>query len=191
MPKKILVLLGNPNRESLCGALADRYAAAATQAGHEVRVLALSDVPVDLQWAGYRTGRPEADWVLKVQAEIAWSQHLVLVTPMWWGGPPAALKALLDRVLLPDFAFRYRDQGAPERLLSGRSARMIVTADSPGWWFVHLLKAPFLKLMRVQVLEFCGFKPVKHTLFPNVRKSSAQLRAAWLDMVAQLGASGA
>lgn len=43
MSKKILVILGHPQKESLCGSLAEVYAA-----GGEVRTLALGDLAFDL-----------------------------------------------------------------------------------------------------------------------------------------------
>jgi len=48
MSKKILVILGHPQKESLCGSLAEVYAAGAIAAGGEVRTLALGDLAFDL-----------------------------------------------------------------------------------------------------------------------------------------------
>lgn len=37
--KRMLVILGHPSNDSFCGAVSERYVEAATQAGHEVRLL--------------------------------------------------------------------------------------------------------------------------------------------------------
>ena len=55
MSKKILVILGHPQKESLCGALAEAYAAGAIAAGGEVRTLDLGDLAFDpILWNGYK-----------------------------------------------------------------------------------------------------------------------------------------
>lgn len=47
MSRSILILLGHPDRDSLCGALAQRYATAARNAGHRVHMIALGDLQFD------------------------------------------------------------------------------------------------------------------------------------------------
>jgi len=45
--KRMLVILGHPSNESFCGAVSERYVEAATQAGHEVRLLRLDTLDFD------------------------------------------------------------------------------------------------------------------------------------------------
>lgn len=188
---RILVLTGHPRRDSLCGALASSYADAAETAGHEVRRLALADLPVDLTPPDYsREARPEP-WAAEVQAALAWCEHLVLVSPLWWGGPPAALKALFDRVLLPGFAFRYRSGSSLwDALLKGRSARVVLTMDTPPLFFRWAYGAAYERQLRNQVLGFCGFRPVRFTLLGVVKRSTEDQRRNWLRIVHRLGAAG-
>lgn len=47
MNKRILVILGHPVKDSLCGALAESYANGAKAAGNEVRFISLSDLSFD------------------------------------------------------------------------------------------------------------------------------------------------
>ena len=42
------------------------------------------------------------------------------------GDVPALLKAFFEQVGRPNFAFRYREKGLPEKLLKSRSARVVV-----------------------------------------------------------------
>ena len=59
MSRSILILLGHPDRDSLCGALAQRYATAAENAGHRVRLIALGDLEFDpVLRHGYRQIQP-------------------------------------------------------------------------------------------------------------------------------------
>ena len=136
MPKRILVLDGHPGPDSLCGALAAAYAEGAIRAGHDVALLRLSDMTFDPDMgAGFDADKPLEPCLAEVQDKIAWCEHLVIVHPMWWGLMPAKLKGLLDRVLLPGFAFRYTSgKMLPDKLLQGRTAEVLVTADSPRWY---------------------------------------------------------
>ncbi|PLX36297.1 MAG: NADPH:quinone reductase [Hyphomicrobiales bacterium] len=183
---KILVLTGHPKNDSLCAALAERYATAAEAAGHSVRRLRLGDIEMDSAPPDFSKSEREwlADWVKDAQDDISWSEHLVLVTPMWWGSVPAALKHFFDRVLMPGFALRYTKGGSGwAQLLSGRTARVIITGDTP-WFFLRWLYGkPIVKELRAQVFEFCGFKPVRTTYFGPVVKSTPAGREKWLTEV--------
>ena len=109
MNKRILVILGHPAQDSLCGALAQAYVKGAEAAGHEVRSLALGSLRFDpILREGYNCIQPLEPDLLAAQEAITWAQHLVFVYPIWWGSIPALLKGFFDRVLLPGFAFRFR-----------------------------------------------------------------------------------
>lgn len=133
MSRSILILLGHPDRDSLCGALAQRYATAAENAGHQVRLIALGELEFDpVLRHGYRQIQPLEPDLQDDADAIEACDHLVLVYPTWWGAMPALLKGFFDRVLLPGYAFRYRrDSVWWDRLLAGRSARVITTLDTP------------------------------------------------------------
>ncbi len=47
--------------------------------------------------------------MLEIQQEILAADHLVFVYPNWWATFPALLKGFIDRVFLPNFAFKYRE----------------------------------------------------------------------------------
>src|SRR6188472_487376 len=64
---------------------------------------------------------------------VVWSEHIVLVFPLWLGTMPALLKAFLEQVMRPGTAFAYPDKGGgfTKSLLRGRSARVLVTMGIP------------------------------------------------------------
>ena len=137
MSKRVLVILGHPGTHSFCSALADSYIAAAKDASHDVRVMRLGDLRFDpVLREGYQQVQALEPDLLQAQANIHWAEHLVLVYPIWWGGIPALLKGFFDRILLPGFAFQYREGKAfPAKLLKGRSAHLLVTMDTPPWYY--------------------------------------------------------
>jgi putative NADPH-quinone reductase len=182
MGKRILVILGHPSSNSFCAALAERYAQSALRAGHEVRQLFLGTMDFDpVLRDGYQQVQPlEAD-LRQAQADILWAQHLTLVYPIWWGGIPALLKGFFDRVFLPGFAFKYREGKAfPDKLLRGRSAHLLVTMDTPPWYYRWVYRMPGLHQVRKTTLAFCGIEPRRTLTFGPILGASAVQREAWL-----------
>lgn len=182
MGKRILVILGHPSSDSFCGALAERYAQSALRAGHEVRQLFLGRMDFDpVLREGYQQVQPLEVDLRRAQADILWAEHLTLVYPIWWGGVPALLKGFFDRVFLPGFAFKYRAGKAfPDKLLHGRSAHLLVTMDTPPWYYRWVYRMFGLHQIRKTTLAFCGIEPKRTLTFGPILGASAGQREAWL-----------
>ena len=126
--------------------------------------------------------------MLAAQADITWAHHLVWVYPIWWGAMPALLKGFIDRVLLPGYAFKYRKGSSLwDKLLAGRSAELLVTMDSPPWYFRWVTRMPGHHQMKKAILEFCGISPVQVHSFGPVRSASTERLAQWVEKARQLG----
>jgi len=188
-PRKVLVIIGHPRRDSFCGALADAYARGAREAGHEVRVVALGDLAFDpIRRTGYGDTPPLEPDLQRAQKDIAWCDHMAWAYPNWWGTMPALMKGFIDRAILPGFAFRYREgKTFWDRLLSGRSARLLVTMDTPPLWYRWVIGRPGHNQMRRSVLGFCGVRPVRVSQFGVVKKASPARRDTWLRETHHLG----
>ena len=188
MTKRVLVILGHPSGESFCGALTGCYVEAAKKAGHEVRVLWLGALNFDpVLRAGYRGAQTLEPDLLNAQADITWAQHLVFIYPIWWGGIPALMKGFFDRVFLPGFAFQYRTGKAfPDPLLKGRTAHLVVTMDTPPWYYRWVYRMPGIHQVRKTTLQFCGIKPLKTLTFGPLLGSSERQRNGWLKQVQRL-----
>ncbi|MBP5957908.1 NAD(P)H-dependent oxidoreductase [Pseudomonas anatoliensis] len=183
MGKRILLILGHPSTTSFCAALAERYAQSALDAGHEVRQLRLGEMVFDpVLRDGYQQIQALEDDLNAAQSDILWAEHLTLVYPIWWGGIPALLKGFFDRVLLPGFAFKYRKGKAfPDKLLNGRTAHLLVTMDTPPWYYRLIYRMPGLHEVRKTTLQFCGIKPLRTLTFGPVLGSTDQQRRSWLQ----------
>lgn len=188
MGKRVAVIVGHPAADSWCGALADSYAVAARAGGHEVRMVHLAQLDFDPSLhEGYRQIQALEPDLLAAQATVAWAEHLVIAYPIWWGSVPALLKGFLDRILLPGFAFKYRPGRAfPEQLLRGRSAQLLVSMDTPPWYFRWVYRMPGIVQLKKTTLEFCGIAPVKVAAFEPLIASSPAQRASWLVKAARL-----
>jgi len=196
--KRIFVILGHPRSSSFSSALAKSYAAGAVGAGGEVRCAALSEMSFDpILHYGFPTESADSQQDLETclqeaQANIGWAERLVFAYPNWWGGPPGLLKGFIDRVLLPGFAFQFgTDSPRPKKLLTGRSARLLVTMDSSSEWNLQTYRSAGNNMMCYPILGFCGIQPVEISEFDQVIVSSAEQRESWLAEAQSLGARDA
>lgn len=192
LKKKILIIDGHPNENSFCAAIARAYAAGAKEGEIELRTLSLRNLKFELNLRqGYQKIQELEPDLIEAQNLIKWCEHLVVIYPIWWGSFPALLKGFLDRCLLPGFGFKYHSSGPFwDRLLSGRSARVIATSDAPAYYnlIVHF-NAP-VKIMKNMVLGFCGFKPVSTTVYGSIKTLNDAKKAKILKEVASLGRKG-
>ncbi|WP_263138704.1 NAD(P)H-dependent oxidoreductase [Pseudomonas sp. RIT-PI-AD] len=189
MSKNILVILGHPSSDSLCAHLADAYVSGATQAGHQVRQIRLGDLAFDpILHEGYKKIQPLEPDLVQAQEAITWANHLVFVYPTWWGAMPALLKGFFDRIFLPGFAFKYRDNSKFwDRLLAGRSAHLLVTMDTPPWYYRWVFRMPGHNQMKKTILEFSGIKPVKVSNFGPILGSTQKQKENWTAQVLDYG----
>lgn len=189
--KRILVLDGHPGEQTLSRSLAEAYRQAAEQAGHEVRLAHLNEMVFDSDFGGggYRSTKPLEPDLQQVLSDLKWSEHFVLVAPMWWGGLPAKLKGLFDRVLLPGETFdtRRKRKGFPFPLLGGRTARVVMTSDTPGWLMAAFYRNALFTQLRRQILGFVGIKPTRITHLSGASGASPDVVGRWLRQVEKLG----
>ncbi len=187
--KKIFVLIGHPDPDSFTAALAQSYIEGALSKGHEVRVQSLGDMNFDpILHKGYKVIQELEQDLLDSQANIRWSDHWVIIHPLWWGAAPALLKGYFDRILLPGFGFKYEaGKMSPKKLLKNRSARVVLVSDTPTWWLYLAYGAGWLKIMKRQVLAFCGFHSIKFHNLAVIRESTEAYRAKLQRKAYELG----
>lgn len=187
--KRILLILGTPKHDSLCQALAEAYTQGARGEGHIVHQLRLGELQFDpILREGYGQNQALEPDLLEAQRQIHWAEHLVFVYPVWWGGVPALLKGFFDRTFLPGFAFKYRNRSQLwDKLLTGRTADLLVTLDTPPWYFRWIYGAPAHRQMVRTILGFCGIRTRRLAEFAPVRPSSEEQRQGWLRKAERLG----
>lgn len=191
MEKNILLILGHPSENSFCKAIIDAYQKGAEGAGANCKTIYLSRLNFNVNLSdGYRTGESlqlEDDLVASQQL-ILWADHVVLAYPNWWGFMPALTKGFIDRVFLPGFAFKHQSGKIfPEKLLKGKSMRLLITMDTPKWWFYLIYRASQYQILKDIVFGYVGFHPIRFSTFGFMRKSTVKQRNNWLKQIEQLG----
>ena len=187
--KNILLINGHPDKESFNHGIAAAYKKGAIAAGatlQEIKIAELEFNP-NLQF-GYRKRIELEPDLLKAQEQIKWADHLVWVYPVWWGSVPAIMKGFIDRVFLPGFAFKKRENSVWwDKFLTGKTARLICTLDQPAWYYKWVYGSPSHKAMKHLTMQFVGVKKVRITTIGPIRLSKDEFRQKWLRKIEQLG----
>ena len=194
MAKHIAIIQGHPDCtvRHFCHALADEYAKGAEDGGHDVMRIdvATLDVPLLRTKQDFEKGRPP-EAIKRAQDIVAWADHLVIIYPLWLGSMPALLKGFLEQLLRPGFAFEYQKPGGmAKKLLTGKSARIVVTMGMPAFVYRWIFFAHSLKSLKRNTLWFCGIGPVKSTIIGSIDGLTERQRDDWLDEMRGLGDVG-
>jgi putative NADPH-quinone reductase len=195
MSRRILIIQGHPDPAGshFGHALASAYRKGAEAAGHTVEEVHLADLD-------YPMLSSEKEWIegdlpgdlAPVQDRIREAEHLVFFFPLWLGTLPARVKAFLEQVMRPGFAFAAdaRD-GIGERLLKGKSARVVITMGMPGPVYRWYFGAHGYRNLKRNILHFCGIRPVRRCFVGGVAGQNDRGRKRWLERIESLGRKAA
>lgn len=190
MAKNITVIDGHPDpsAERYCHALAEAYAEGARSAGHEVERIDLAEVDVPFlrsqhEWSA---GEPSPA-IRRAQEAIGGADHLVIIYPLWLGTMPALVKAFFEQAFRPGFAIKPGVMSLRPGLLTGKSARIVITMGMPAWIYRWFFLAHSLRSLERNILKFSGIGPIRETLIGGVEAIGQAKRSAWLDTMRRHG----
>ena len=192
MERRIVMIQGHPDtrKKHFGHALAEAYLRGAEHKGHEVRTIEVATLQFD--WL-----RRQEDWnveamsddIKRAQADISWANHIVLVFPLWMGTMPAIVKAFLENALCEGFALENQSaEELPGKKMKGKSARIVVTMGMPAVAYRVFYRSHSVKSLERNILRFCGFKPVRCSIFGGV-DGSEKSRTKYLETMEILGAA--
>ena len=180
-PARIHLFTGHPRSGSLSHALADAYQRGAEGQGAEVRRQDMSGMEFDPDLTdGYHKRKLLEPDLFDFRQNVEWADHLAWIYPTWWGGMPGKMKGLIDRCFLPGWAFAYHDKGHGwDKLLKGKTADVITTADTPGWYSKWGYNNAGKNMVTKQVLGFTGVKVTSYTQFATAKTASEKTIEDW------------
>lgn len=188
---RVLVVQAHPDASAphLCHALAAAYGTGAQESGAEVRTLDLGRLDVPLLRSQHAwEHEPVPEGLRQAQQDIAWAQHIAFFFPLWLGDMPALLKAFLEQVARPGFAFGAGERNAfTAKGLKGRSARIVVTMGMPAFVYRWFFAAHSVRSMKRNVLGFVGIAPVRVTLVGGAGHVAPPRACALLERMRRLG----
>ncbi len=189
---KILIVLGNPNPDSLNHAIAHAVRDDFREGGHEVVFHDLCEE----QFAPMLPVQeiPESGELCpQIQAhceELCSADGIVIVHPNWWGQPPAILKGWIDRVFRPGLAYRFEEddsgEGVPIGLLRARAAVVLNTSNTPQAREQTAFGDPLEAIWRRCIFDLCGVRTFHRKMFAVVVTSTEQQRMRWIEEAKEL-----
>jgi putative NADPH-quinone reductase len=187
--KHILLIQGHPDSSELhfCHALASSYANGAEEAGHLVRKIEVAtlDFPLLRSQKDFEKGAVPAS-LKPFQDDLLWAEHIVVFFPLWAGDMPALLKGFFEQILRPSFtgkSFSFFDK----KILSGRSARVVVTMGMPAVIYRWYFRAHSVKSLERNMLGIVGIGPVQETLIGMTTDMKAEDARKWFKKLETLG----
>lgn len=169
---KIVLLAGSPHAGGTTARLSDEFCAGAEEAGHEVTRFDLSDMEIKLCRscdACARLGKCVMDDGMSlIQPAILAADAVVFVSPLYYYGITANLKAVIDR-------FRPFNQ----KLLGSRKKAVLISACEDGrMWAMNSLNSLFDAMCRYLGWKQCGSVLALGAGTPESLKYSDYLKAA-------------
>lgn len=191
MSKQIAIIQGHPDPKGkhFCHALAKAYAEGSESVGHKVTIIEVAQIefPLLRTHEDYDHGEP-VESIRNAQQIIREAEHLLILYPLWLGTMPAYFKAFLEQVFRPGFAANKSASGGLwDKLLTGRSARIVITMGMPAFVYRWYYLAHSLKSLERNILGFCGIGPIKETLIGMVDTLDDTKGKEWLNKMYLLG----
>lgn len=189
MQKHVLIINANPKSKSFCRKLSDTYALEAQQ-NNEVKTIHIGELNFNINLnEGYDEIMPLEDDLIHFQQQLSWANHIVIISPVWWGSMPAKFKGLIDRTFLSGFAFKYEEgKMIPKKLLTGKTSELIVTLDTPPLWYKWVQGNVIYHQLKKTILEFSGIKHTSTQYFGPVISAKEKHVNNWLMRTRRLGA---
>lgn len=180
---KATLFLAHPDMSSFCHAIADHVCGALKECDVDICVVDLYKInfnPV-LTMEEYVRKDSFDEQVSTITSQLESSDIIIFIHPDWWGGPPAILKGMIDRVFRQGVAYNFEgDEFEKKRkvlLFADKKTMVFCTTDSSDTQHIDYLKA----VWKQGVFDFCGITDNRIIIFSDIRNSSYSDRCGCLD----------
>lgn len=164
----ILIIQGHPDDQSFTHSNALHTYETLRHDGMSVQIidLAIADFDPVLRY-GYRIHMKEQGFINQVQQKILWADHICFFFPVWWGAEPSILKGMIDRALMPSFAYERKGPLRVTGFLKGKKASLFMTADDPAYY--HRRYGGIVTRWKRDILGLSGIKMAKVHIMGGAR----------------------
>ena len=171
---KIILLEGSPNKHGSSNMLAEHFKRGAEEAGHSVEIIDTAHADIHpctgCIRCGYEGPCVQKDGVEAIRKKILDADMLVFVTPLYYYGMSAQLKAMIDRFCAFNSSIQRRHM---------KSALLTAAWNSDDWTF-EALEAHYKTLVRYLNLQDMGMVLGYGCGTPSMTERSAFPKQAYL-----------
>ncbi len=183
MSKKLVIVSGHPDRNSLAEANVKALETAAKKQDIDVKIFYAYDFP--LLQTNPAKGDIPAEFEAPVEAMLE-ANYFAFVTPMWNFGVTGGLKNFIDGVVQRKKFFEFTPERKPKGLLKTEKGLVVWTSGGPDWIYGTVMKNVLFGELK-SILKFCGVKKMSQLSLGNVLgKETHQEKAAINAFLAKL-----
>jgi NAD(P)H dehydrogenase (quinone) len=146
---KWLIVYAHPSSASYCASLLETLRQVGRSNGREPRVRDLYRTGFDPRLSHdelntYFSSLAESDERWELVEDLRWCEALTFLYPTWWYGMPAVMKGYVDRIFLPNYVLRLKQDhfGIVGLLNNIKSFSVVTTHGSPWWWMTMRMGNP-------------------------------------------------
>ncbi|MCF7830510.1 NAD(P)H-dependent oxidoreductase [Candidatus Gracilibacteria bacterium] len=194
--KKVVIITAHPDLDTLCEKNADTLEESAKEQGFAVKRFRSLDFP----WI--ETNPIKHGFSSKFDEptkELQEADVVVITSPMWNYGSPAAFKNFIDGVVQHrklfkfvagktekklsrvSFLSRIVPQGHPVGLMKAKKLLCVWTADGPSWYYKVFQKKNVLFLQIKAIFSFCGIKKFDQFILGMTRLRTEEEMKKWFN----------
>lgn len=163
-----LIIYSHPNKEGHCGYFLKKTIKKLKEKKEKYEILDLYKMkfnPVLNEYEHYTSGNKKiSKETLEIQKKITKTNNLIFIYPCWWNNVPAILKGFFDKILLPNFAFKYINN-LPYGMLKNKKAIIFSSTGTPRIYSVLIMRNSFIKIVSKNTLNFCGIKTKSYLIY--------------------------
>ncbi len=176
MTKKLIIVCGHPEEESLAGANAKALEKAAKAQEVEVEQMRTTDFPwIECDPARNPDKAPKE--FCAVSEKLAQAEFVAFVVPFWNFGVTPTLSNFLLGICKPGIFFNFKSGGGLEKLLKTEKVIVVWTSGGPAWVYKYLIGNPLYSQVK-SLFKFCGAKRVQQLSLGNIHGSGSDKEKA-------------
>jgi putative NADPH-quinone reductase len=200
-PMRVFLVIAHPepNRRSFCHAVYRKAIETLKLNHHEVMTADLyesdcaqmpslkdfneADVDQSISYTEHQRRGFYNETILSYQARVEWCTHLILITPLFWLTPSAALMAWWEKVFGERWAFTKGDI-VDRGSMTGKKAMIAVICGQEQRFYgkdsINLTIEELMYPITYRCFQRCGFTPLRTQAFFGVGSAGPQVR---VDMI--------
>lgn len=194
---RTLVIFNHPYDGSYCNAILDAVILGIERSNGEVDLIHLDKEGFDPVMSSndlkaFGLARNDAQRalgmldkkVIEYKERLEKAEHLVFIFPTWWMLMPALTKGFIDKVIFPEVAYNYDEDGSMKSLLKKlRRVTVISTMETPSNVYETIFGNAIWRALNEGTFKVIGIENCKWIKLDMVKRVGVEKRKMWLKEI--------